>query len=750
MAKIPAGEGLGNVVASPHRFSDAAVPPGAYGERIGQALQGVADVLAVEEREARMRREAADEATARGALGAARDDLTSAADEMAEGIRTGQIDKTKAAEEWQARAKERIESALPGVPQAHRAVVQQDLDRRVAALSRGVGKAVTLRDQQDVRSGIDQTLEYAERLYLTDPTAANQLATETIAELGPHGGLDPASLSKMKQSWTERTRFTKGFSMVNGARRSNADLDNVEKQLGSEEFAGMDPQRKAQLLTTIEGYKVANVQKAEAEARRRQAEQERKLRFAESQFNAANSLFQSGKMLSHEYSAQVSKDVIGTPYELAFKELLKQAPAKSAFGMQPLAVMDQAISQARAQLNVSGTNPQAEKTLSQLEHIRDQARRDYAEDPLLAAQERGIVQAVAPINVENMQSLLGTIGKRVDQASLVAQQVGQPVSPLLKAESEQVSRILNMLPVDQRSTAIAQLAKTVGPQQAAAIGRQMAPKDKALGIALGMAGDKTTQGRYTSELVLRGAQALKDKGVKAEGGALDSPTPGVRALVAKEIGDAFTNDEVREAMIDAAMYVEYGLRAEGHGGVQQAVNLATGGIVERNGKKVPLPYGMKESEFDKRLSTLTPSAIVGIRPLSTSPAGLIEKGNIDLGKRPIVTNKDGSISTVRSIGVNIDGSEVLIPTVSDAGKVMTDEQAIDAFMRTRRHLGKFKTPEQEAALVFVSGTPMPLNDFLAQIKDAQLLQAGRGRYAVQTGNGIATNAQGRPIIIEVK
>src|SRR5574341_882589 len=119
-------------------------------------------------------------------------------------------------------------------------------------------------------------------------------------------------------------------------------------------------------------------------------------------------------MLSHEYSAQVSKDVIGTPYELAFKELLKQAPAKSAFGMQPLAVMDQAISQARAQLNVSGTNPQAEKTLSQLEHIRDQARRDYAEDPLLAAQERGIVQAVAPINVENMQSLLGTIGKRVE------------------------------------------------------------------------------------------------------------------------------------------------------------------------------------------------------------------------------------------------------------------------------------------------------------------------------------------------
>ena len=613
MARIPRGEGFGEVTARSGNLTQAgaAGSEAAYGAALAGTVANVGAQMVDQERrqaaqlerEAKATRDAANRTKAAVELQNIETDLDIIGDEVAAGIQDGTIDKTAASDEFKRRTQDRIQAGMLNIPPEHAAMAQSSATNRAARLGRGVSKAILQRDQSDVRAGLQSQLEYAQRLYLKDPKAADEMVSRTIEALGPFSGLNPAELQKAHQGWREGTRLNKAQTLVNEAKRDNKALDKVAAALNTDEFADIDPQRKTTLLGQIEGFQVANIQRAEAEARRRQAEQERYLRKAEAEFNAAQTLVTQGKVLSPEYVDRVAKSVQGTPYAAALKESLRQGPATTAFGVQPLAVQQQLLDAARADLIKTGTNPKAEEKLSALQKVHDAAVRDYREEPLRAALDRGIIQQIEPLDTSSIPTLMSTLAARVNQASITRQQVGTAVSPLLSQEAEKVGQMLNNLPVEQRSTAIAELAKVAGPEQSAALAKQIAPKDKALGIALGMAGSMTTQGRHTSEIVLRGAQAMKDRSVKTD----NSAVTGIRARVAAEIGDAYPSEELRETMIDAAVFAEYGLQAEGSGDLPRAVRLVTGGgIVERGGRKVPLPQGMTPSQFDERLRTLSP------------------------------------------------------------------------------------------------------------------------------------------------
>lgn len=106
----------------------------------------------------------------------------------------------------------------------------------------------------------------------------------------------------------------------------------------------------------------------------------------------------------------------------------------------------------------------------------------------------------------------------------------------------------------------------------------------------------------------------------------------------------------------------------------------------------PLIWGSDMDNFFDQFDTAAPQP-----PQPQLARGQRAAGNIDLANRPTVRNPDGSISTVRSISANFDGNEVLIPTVSDDGRILSDDDAIAAYQRTGRNLGIFDTPEDATA-----------------------------------------------------
>jgi hypothetical protein len=75
-----------------------------------------------------------------------------------------------------------------------------------------------------------------------------------------------------------------------------------------------------------------------------------------------------------------------------------------------------------------------------------------------------------------------------------------------------------------------------------------------------------------------------------------------------------------------------------------------------------------------------------------------EPGNINLYSRPRVRNPDNSTSTVNSMSFGEDNREILIPTVEEYGSgILSDEDAIKQYYRTKKHLGMFRTPDEATA-----------------------------------------------------
>lgn len=620
MGRIAAGMDFGQAVVQPARAQ--VVDPGHGLAAVASAVDRVASQQVAEgqqqlrvqdaearqaAREAQAARDMAERGQAQARAIAMRDTLNDEVERIGQEVQDGRLQKTDVQKAWEERTAKLLADNIEGVPEVHRATVTADIQAQAGRLTSKVGDIVRRRDQTDTLAAITQVQEYTQRLAVAEPDKARQIWLDTVDQLGPFAGLQPDQIAKAKQGWLEGTAYTRAFTAVNAAKTDNKALAAVER--GINENPDLDPQRKATLLAQVEGYRSANEARALRQAQHAEIVAARAQRQSDEAFNVLSGWALQGKQADPNAAAALIAKLTPTA-AAAYRSMAAKIPARTAVAMLPLDTQAQQLDVLKARA-VTGTSQELEAEIKRREQVLAQARKDYADDPLRAANERGVITSpLRPLNMAGLDTIAAGLAERATQAQEVATITKRPVSPLLSEEATRLGSILQALPVAERGRRIAQMAEVLPAPMMLALAQQIGGDDKgakrALALEMQFGADKTVSGRYRSELVALGAQAIRDKGIKED----TSAEFGLRAQIAKEIGDSLP-PKWREDAIEAARLMYLGQQADGGSpSVRGAVRLAAGGeIVEHNGRRIPIPAGMDEGQFRDRLKAYPADAI---------------------------------------------------------------------------------------------------------------------------------------------
>lgn len=626
--RIPTGD-FGYSVARPQPGSAPVPNAAAVGEAVSKlgkvGMDFTADLIAADVAErkkqelaAEKAREQADKIESARIMVEAENSFQDLNLRIQQGIQDGSITKDAAQDTWHKESTTLRDKYLPQLPEGGRKIGDTQMTKLTGNLRRDIDSAVFKRNLQDVSSNLSATLEGLERSAMTDMPGSVAKAERLLDTIGPSAGLTPEKIQERKQQFREKTSYTMAWDLIRNARNDISSLNVLEGRLNSDEFYALDPQKKASLGSTITTYRAAIEQKREADAMRAERERERHLKNAEATFNTFQSLVDKGSFLDPAYVDATLAQTAGTPYRQGVALLAQSAKETGGVSMQPIQSQQAMLDRIDQEIATHGRTPALDKRREQVSKIVNASKQDLQDDPLRAGLERGVISNLAPIDLSDPANIGANLKARLEQADMVSLWAGQTISPFDASEAAGIRDLLNGLQPKNKSQTIALITNALPPKYATAFAKQLDKDDRALGLAFNFAnagttgatnwlGRQTVAPRFTSELVVKGAQALKDGTVLKD----SAKVTGWRAKITKEVAGVYPDANMENAVKDAAFYILAGLASENKSGtsddVTKAVRLASGGdFIEHNGKKIPLIAGMSQEQLDKRLRTLSP------------------------------------------------------------------------------------------------------------------------------------------------
>lgn len=608
--RIPTGN-AGNIVAQPQQ--QAQVPGG---DGIGQAISNVGQAIGgfAENMQAAVLQKQRSQAAS--TLATLTNDMHDIHDEIGRSVTDGTVAADQAIPEYRKRTGEITATRTKDLTGEQRRVIDEHLIKSSGTLERNLNGVAIARTQSDTGANLLNMGEQFQRSAMRDLPGSISQWDKSVDAMGPQAGWDPTKMADVKQKFKEGATFNFANATLEGAAQSgNIELVRAARaKLEGADGEPIDPAKRTALITKAYGYENGIIAAGVRDAEKLKREQEARENKGKDAYKNAQELVLNGRYMSTDYISELATITAGTSAAPAVQELVKSQALVAGFAALPLSQQTAAIERRRAAGSTPGIgiSPDQEKMTNNMERIKDAGIKAYAENPWTAAQERGVIPRAPAAQMNDLPGAQAVLAERMKQIATVEAAAERKVSPLQPQEAETIGRLVRALPPDQQSSALASFGAMVSDgDRLTALAQQIDQKDKVLGTAM-MVGDlKTTQGRYVSELVLKGDRAIRDNSIMLD----THKETGWRGAISREIGDAFSNQEVRDKMKEAAYYVQAGFSAEGGGtDISRAVRLVAGRIVEHNGSKIPLPHGMEENDFEKRLKAIAPADIASQAP----------------------------------------------------------------------------------------------------------------------------------------
>lgn len=524
-------------------------------------------------------------------------------------------------------------------------VTAENFNRQLKRLdfkaSSKIGGIVAKAQEGEMRSSVDGMLDkLGKKAGL--PGSDMSVVTSQVSAMDEIGRKAyGAGWEKRKQDWLDNSWNARLNQEAMLSRDSLQSINDLQKRITEGDYSDkLDSDKRNTLVAKLDGYKTSLIQRQEAAASRAARQQEVVMRRAEAEFNTFQSLSDKGTILSPEYIERAYQMTAGTPYQAGIAALAQQAQETGGLASQPISRQREMLTEVDRMIAQRGRSPELDKRREQISKVLAASETDVKREGIRAGLERGVVTDVTPIDISSPEAISSSIVQRMQQADMVSAWNGRPVSPLDATESDQLRDMLTRLPAAQRSQAIATISQTVGPKYSQAIAQQLDEKDRPLALAFASAGTMTSAGRYTSELILKGAAAAKD-GLNIRN-AFGVAKNDVKAQIAEQINTIPMVDErAAQSVKDAAYYITLSMAQEegsvSGSDIDRAIRLAIGGnVIDRNGKNLPIPANMDGGEFEKRLSAITANDIA-----RQAPGGKVRAAGVEIDANTFAASLPG-------------------------------------------------------------------------------------------------------------